>query len=268
MAVGMIENFFARIGAPFVRMYEKIGDFGKFVEFQFALIPLYFKRPHRIREFFLQMDSIGIGTLGVILLTALFTGMVEAIQLYHGFHQFNAENFMGYTIFVSISRELGPVFAALMLTSRAISAMAAELGTMRVTEQIDAIETLAVDSKKYLIIPRILATTISLPLLVIVFDFVGNVSAYLISTEALGVNPVSYQNMIQQYLEFADIGTGVLKAFVFGFLISSIGTYLGYIARGGARGVGQATTAAVVYSAITIFAANYFLSSLFLFLDW
>ncbi len=268
MMTGMIENFFARIGAPFVRMYEKIGDFGRFVEFQISLIPLYFKRPHRIREFFLQMDSIGIGTLGVILLTALFTGMVEAIQLYHGFHQFNAENFMGYTIFVSISRELGPVFAALMLTSRAISAMAAELGTMRVTEQIDAIETLAVDSKKYLIIPRILATTISLPLLVIVFDFVGNVSAYLISTEALGVNPVSYQNMIQQYLEFADIGTGVFKAFVFGFLVSSIGTYLGYIARGGARGVGQATTAAVVYSAITIFAANYFLSSLFLFLDW
>ncbi|WP_300365561.1 ABC transporter permease [Hydrogenimonas sp.] len=268
MAVGIVENFFGWIGRPFLQLYRSISDFGRFVEFQIGLIPLYFKPPYRIREFFLQVDGIGIGTLGVILLTALFTGMVEAIQLYHGFHRFNAENFMGYTIFVSISRELGPVFAALMLTSRAISAMAAELGTMRVTEQIDAIETLAVDSKKYLIIPRILATTISLPLLVITFDFIGNISAYLISTEALGVNPVSYQNTIQQYLEFADIGTGVLKAFVFGFLISSIGTYLGYIARGGARGVGRATTAAVVYSAITIFAANYFLSSLFLFLDW
>ncbi len=268
MSFGFIETFFSWIGAPFLRLYEQITGFGRFVEFQFGLIPLYLKRPYRMPEFFQQMNSIGIGTLGVILLTALFTGMVEAIQLYQGFHQFNAENFMGYTIFLSISRELGPVFAALMLTSRAISAMAAELGTMRVTEQIDAIETLAVDSKKYLIIPRILATTFSLPLLVIVFDFVGNVSAYLISTEALGVNPVSYQNMIQQYLEFSDIGTGVLKAFVFGFLVSSIGTYLGYFARGGARGVGQATTAAVVYSAVTIFAANYFLSSLFLFLDW
>jgi len=132
----------------------------------------------------------------------------------------------------------------LMLTSRAISAMAAELGTMRVTEQIDAIETLAVDSKKYLIIPRILATTVSLPLLVITFDFVGNVSAYLISTKALGVNPVAYQNTIQQFLEFSDIGTGVLKALVFGFLVSSIGSYLGYIAKGGARGVGIATTSA------------------------
>ncbi|BDY12148.1 MlaE family ABC transporter permease [Hydrogenimonas cancrithermarum] len=268
MAISWIEIFFAWVGRPVLHLYNRMADFGRFIEFQVGLIPLYFKRPYRLREFFQQMESIGIGTLGVILLTALFTGMVEAIQLYHGFHRFSAENFMGYTIFVSISRELGPVFAALMLISRAISAMAAELGTMRVTEQIDAIETLAVDSKKYLIIPRILATTLSLPLLVITFDFVGNISAYLISTEALGVNPVAYQNTIQQYLVFADIGTGVLKAFVFGFLISSIGTYLGYIARGGARGVGQATTSAVVYSAVTIFAANYFLSSLFLLLDW
>ena len=268
MALGWLENFFAWIGRPFVKMYDGVVRFGAFIVFQIGLIPLFFKRPWRVREFFQQMDGIGIGTLGVILLTALFTGMVEAIQLYHGFHRFNAENFMGYTIFVSISRELGPVFAALMLTSRAISAMAAELGTMRVTEQIDAIETLAVDSKKYLIIPRILATTVSLPLLVIAFDFVGNLSAYLISTEALGVNPVAYRNTITQYLQFADIGTGIIKAFVFGFLVSSIGTYLGYNARGGARGVGQATTAAVVYAAITIFAANYFLSSIFLLLDW
>ncbi len=262
------ESFFAMLGRPFVALYRSFDAFGTFLIFQAGLIPLYFKRPHRIREFFQQMDIIGIGTLGVILLTALFTGMVEAIQLYHGFHRFGAENFMGYTIFVSISRELGPVFAALMVTSRAISAMAAELGTMRVTEQIDAIETLAIDSKKYLIIPRILATTVSLPLLVGVFDFVGNASAYLISTYALGVNPVAYHDTITQYLTFADIGTGVLKALVFGFLVSSIGTYLGYNAHGGARGVGRATTTAVVYAAVTIFAADYFLSSIFLLLNW
>lgn len=266
--MSVIENFFALIGKPFMHIYDLMNGFGRFIQFQLSLIPLFFKRPYRVREFFQQMDIIGIGTLGVILLTALFTGMVEAIQLYHGFHRFGAENFMGYTIFVSISRELGPVFAALMLTSRAISAMAAELGTMRVTEQIDAIETLAVDSKKYLVIPRILATTVSLPLLVITFDFVSNASAYIIATQALGVNPVAYKNTIQQYLEFADIGTGVIKATVFGFLVSSIGTYLGYIAKGGARGVGIATTSAVVYSAVTIFAANYLLSSLFLLLDW
>ncbi|MRI58477.1 MAG: ABC transporter permease, partial [Epsilonproteobacteria bacterium] len=168
----------------------------------------------------------------------------------------------------SISKELGPVFGALMLVSRAVSAMTAELGTMRVTEQIDAIDTLAVDSKKYLIIPRVVATTISTPLLVIVFVFLGNVSAYLISTYALGVNPTEYKNTITTYLEFSDIGTGIIKAFVFGFLISIIGTYIGYFTRGGARGVGLSTTKAVVYAAMTVFAANYFLSSLFLFLDW
>jgi phospholipid/cholesterol/gamma-HCH transport system permease protein len=266
--MGLVEYFFSLIGTPFLTMFRKMEDFGRFILFQISLLPLFFKSPYRVKEFFYQIDVIGIGTLGVITLTALFTGMVEAIQLYQGFHRFGAESFMGYTIFVSISRELGPVFAALMLTSRAVSAMAAELGTMRVTEQIDAIETLAVDSKKYLIIPRILATTISLPLLVITFDFIGNISAFIISTQALGVNPISYQNTIEQYLEFSDIGTGVIKAFVFGFLVSSIGTYLGYIAKGGARGVGRATTSAVVYAAITIFAANYFLSSLFLLLDW
>jgi len=264
----IVESFFSSIGAPFLAIFKKMGDFGHFILFQTSLLPLFFKPPYRVKEFFYQMDVIGVGTLGVIILTALFTGMVEAIQLYYGFHRFGAENFMGYTIFVSISRELGPVFTALMLTSRAISAMAAELGTMRVTEQIDAIETLAVDSKKYLIIPRVLATTISLPLLVITFDFVGNVSAFIVSTEFLGINPTSYQNTIRQYLEFADIGTGIIKAFVFGFLISLIGTYLGYIAKGGARGVGRATTTAVVYAAVTIFAANYFLSSLFLLLDY
>ncbi|NPA30061.1 MAG: ABC transporter permease [Epsilonproteobacteria bacterium] len=266
--VAVIENLFGWLGAPFVRLYRSMEGFGAFLLFQMRLLPLFFMPPFRIGEFFRQVSVIGIGTFGVIFLTGLFTGMVEAIQLYHGFHRFNAENFMGYTIFVSISRELGPVFASLMLISRAVSAMAAELGTMRVTEQIDAIETLAVDSKKYLIIPRILAATISLPILVVIFDFVGNMSAYLISTQALGVNPVAYQNTITQHLQFSDIGTGILKAAVFGFLVSSIGTYVGYMTRGGARGVGRATTVAVVYAAITIFAANYFLSSLFLFLDW
>ena len=264
----IVENFFAVIGRPFMALYRSLEGFGAFMLFQMRLIPLFFRPPWRVGEFFRQVEIIGVETLGVILLTALFTGMVEAIQLYHGFHRFNAENFMGYTIFVSISRELGPVFASLMLISRAVSAMAAELGTMRVTEQIDAIETLAVDSKKFLIVPRILATTLSLPLLVVVFDFVGNLSAYLISTEALGVNPVAYQNTITQHLMFSDIGTGLIKATVFGFLVSAIGTYIGYHTRGGARGVGRATTRAVVYAAITIFAANYFLSSLFLYLDW
>lgn len=263
-----LENFFAIIGTPFVSMYRAIVEFGRFLLFQIALLPLFVKPPLRIKETFVQMDRIGIQSVGVISLTALFTGLVEAIQLFQGFHQFGADNFVGYTVFISISRELGPVFAGLMLTSRAVSSMAAELGTMRVTEQIDAIETLAVDSKKYLVIPRIVAATLSLPLLVLFFDFLANLSAYTIASLALDINPVAYQDTIQKLLDFSDIGIGIIKGFVFGFLVASVGTYMGYNAAGGAKGVGLATTKSVVYASITIFGANYFLSSIFLFLDW
>ncbi len=263
-----MESFLYYLGLPFVKFFEVLERFGAFLIFQAKLFPLYFTPPYRFKETLQQIEIIGVGSLFVISLTAIFTGLVEAIQLYHGFHKFGAESFMGYTIFVSISKELGPVFGALMLVSRAVSAMTAELGTMRVTEQIDAIDTLAVDSKKYLIIPRVVATTISTPILVVVFVFLGNVSAYLIATYALGVNPTEYKNTITSYLEFSDIGTGLIKAVVFGYLISIIGTYIGYFTRGGARGVGLSTTKAVVYAAMTVFAANYFLSSLFLYLDW
>ncbi|SMC09838.1 MlaE family ABC transporter permease [Nitratiruptor tergarcus] len=263
-----MEKFFYYLGLPVVNFYKILEKFGAFILFEIKLLPLFFKPPYRIKEILQQIEIIGVGSFFVIALTAIFTGLVEAIQLYHGFHKFSAESFMGYTIFVSISKELGPVFGALMLVSRAISAMTAELGTMRVTEQIDAIDTLAVDSKKYLIIPRVIATTISTPILVIIFVFLGNIAAYLISTYALGVNPTEYKNTITTYLEFSDIGTGIIKAVVFGYLISIIGTYIGYFTRGGARGVGLSTTKAVVYAAMTVFAANYFLSSLFLYLDW
>lgn len=266
--MALVENFFAFFGKGFFLFYDILVRFGAFIMFQVKLLPLFFMPPYRVSEIFKQMVIIGVSSSGVIALTAIFTGMVESVQLYQGFREFGAQDMMGYTIFISITKELGPVFGALMLTSRAISAMAAELGTMRVTEQIDALDTLAVNSKKYLIIPRIIATTISLPILIIMFDFLGNLSAYLISTYVLGVNPTAYENTISMYLNFSEIGSGIVKGFVFGFLISSIGSYIGYFTKGGARGVGKATTEAVVYSAVTIFAANYFLSSLFLILDW
>lgn len=264
----MIEGFFAAIGSPFVNVFRMLNDLGVFILFQMRVFPLLFTALSRLKLLFKQIELIGIGTIGVVALTALFTGMVEAIQLYNGFHDFGVESFMGYTIFVSITKELGPVFATLMLISRAVSAMAAELGTMRVTEQIDAIETLGVDSKKYLIVPRIIATTISLPMLVLVFDFVAISSAYFISTSVLSVNPHAYQDTIMRLGHFSDIGTGLIKAGVFGFIVSSIGTYIGYHTHGGARGVGLATIHAVVYSAVAIFVANYFLSSLFLYIGW
>lgn len=260
----MIFNPFFFIGNIFIKFYNNLNHFGKFIIFQFSLFPLLFKRPFRIKEIFNQLYIIGVETLGVILLTAFFTGMVMAIQLYSGFHKFGMESFIGYTVFIAITKELGPVFGALMLVSRAVSSMSAELGTMRVTEQIDAIETLGINSKQLLLIPRIIATTIALPILVIIFDFIGNLSALFISINMLDLNPVNYQNIIMENLHYSDIYSGIIKAFIFGYLVASIGTYIGYFTNGGAKGVGISTTKAVVFSAIVIFAANYFLSAIFL----
>ncbi len=264
----MIESALSFIGSPFLKFYQMIEKFGVFLLFQgvvWVRLAFFYKRMHLV---FRQIETIGFGTLGVVTLTALFTGMVEAIQLYNGFHKFGVESFMGYTIFVSITKELGPVFASLMLISRSVSAMAAELGTMRVTEQIDAIDILGVDSKAYLIVPRIIATTISLPLLVLWFDAIAVSSAYLISTNVLDVNASAYQDAIMRLGHFSDVGSGIIKAATFGFIVSSIGSYVGYHTSGGARGVGQATITAVVYSAVAIFITNYFLSAIFLFIGW
>ncbi|MBU1668738.1 ABC transporter permease [bacterium] len=263
-----METLFAFIGTPFVNFMKKMDKFGTFILFQLHLLPLIFKRPWRIKQIFEQIEVVGIGTFGVIFLTALFTGLVEAVQLYQGFSKFGAEGFMGYTIFISITRELAPIFAGLMLISQSISSMAAELGTMRVTEQIDAIETLAVDSKKYLIIPRIIATTIALPLLVLAFDAISNLSAFLMAWMVLDMNPTVYMDTIKQLLDFSDIGTGVLKGLVYGYLVGSIGAYVGYHTTGGAKGVGLSTTRAVVLASVTIFIANFFLSQTYLLLKW
>ena len=267
-----MQNFFAFLGKPSIRFFvnfsKALESFGHFFIFNLSLIKLIFKKPYRVKEILKEIENIGVNSFGVIGLTAVFTGLVEAVQLYHGFHKFGAESLMGYTIFVSITKELAPVFGSLMIISRSVSSMAAELGTMRVTEQIDAIDTLGVNSKKYLIIPKIIATTFSLPILIIYFDFLSNFSAYLIATDMLGVNAVMYQNTIITLLHFSDIGSGLIKALVFGYAISAIGTYIGYFTKGGAKGVGMSTTSAVVKAAVTIFVLNYILSTIFLFLDW
>jgi len=260
--------FFGLFGSPFVAVFKGLPAVGDFFIFYIRLFPLFFTPPYRIKEIVKHVETIGVQSWGVITLTAIFTGMIEAVQLYTGFKEFGAENFMGFTIFISITKELGPVFATLMVISRAISAMSAELGTMRVTEQIDAIEILGIDSKKYLIIPRVIATTISVPLLVILFDFLANGSAFIISTKVLDLNPIVYQNIIQQYISFSDIYTGIIKSVAFGFVIALIGSYIGYSTEGGAKGVGEATTKAVVLSSVSLFGVNYLFSSLFLFMGY
>lgn len=268
LLLGSIEKLLALIGTPFMFLFSLTTKLGEFCVFNVRLTMLAFKKPFRIKEIFYETERIGIDSGSIIVLTAIFMGLVQAIQIYQGFHKFGMENMMGYTIFYALGKELAPVIAALMVTSRAVSSMAAELGTMRVTEQIDAIDTLAVDSRKYLVIPKIAAATLALPILTAIFNVVANVSSYIIAVTALDINPTSYLNTIKQYAEFSDYMTGLVKAGVFGFLISSIGTYCGYHASGGARGVGQATTVAVVASSVTILVADYFLASLFILLGY
>lgn len=257
----MITKLLYYIGRLIINFIKGLGDF---TIFQLSVIKRIFKPPFRFKELIEQIKFMGYGSLGVIFLTSFFTGLVEAVQLYNGFHKFGVEDFMGYTIFVSVVKELGPVFTALMVISRGISAYAAELGSMRVTEQIDALEVMAVDSKHYLIVPRILATVISLPLLIVFFDAVANIGAYIISVYSLDVNGYAYLENIRQFAEIRDINEGLIKGLVFGYIISAIGTYIGYNTTGGAKGVGQSTTKAVVYSSVSVFVADYVLSAFFL----
>ncbi|MDR2905079.1 MAG: ABC transporter permease [Helicobacteraceae bacterium] len=268
----MFEKFLYALGKPFAAAARLIVAYliaiGAFTIFQARFLPIFFTPPLRHKLFARQIEAIGANSLVVVIMTAAFTGMVMSIQLYGAFHQFGAENMMGYAIFLAIGRELGPVFTALMLISRAASAMAAELGTMRVTEQIDAIEALSVNSKAYLIAPRVLAAFISAPILVAVFDLVANYCAYALASYALGVNPTAYMRTIYAYAQVGDFLQGCVKGLVFGYLIAAIATYIGYHAKGGAKGVGLATTQAVVSASVALFLANYFLSSLFLLLNW
>ena len=264
----MIEKFFFLIGSVVLKTFDMfIISLGKFTIFHLDVLRLFFVKPFRYKEIMHQIEFIGVNSFLVIFLTAFFTGMVEAIQLYNGFHKFGIENFMGYTIFISICKELGPVFATLMVISRAVSAMAAELGTMKVTEQIDALDVMAVNSRQYLIVPRMMAMLISLPILILMFDTIANIGAYLVSVNVLDVNATAYLDTIKQLVQFKDFTQGIIKGVVFAYLIAAIGTYVGYHTRGGAKGVGKSTTLAVVLASITIFIADYLLSAIFLFLD-
>ncbi len=210
-----------------------------------------------------QLVEIGYFSLPVVGLTAIFTGMVLALQSHTGFARFEAESAVATVVVLSVTRELGPVLAGLMVAGRISAAMAAEIGTMRVTEQIDALSTLSTEPYKYLVVPRLVAGVISLPLLVLVADAVGVFGGYIIGVYKLGFNPHSYLANTWEYLEPMDVISGLVKAAVYGFLVALMGCYHGYHARGGAQGVGAATTNAVVSASILILTFNYLLTAFF-----
>ena len=218
--------------------------------------------PYYMRQILRQFWEIGYLSLPVVGLTAFFTGMVLALQSYTGFSRFNAENAIASVVVLSITRELGPVLAGLMISGRIGAAMAAEIGTMRVTAQIDALITLSTNPQKYLIAPRLLAGVVVLPLLVLVADTSGVFGGYIVSVYRLGFNPASYLKQTFDFLQLGDVTSGLIKAAAFGFIISLMGCYHGFNSKGGAIGVGKATTSAVVSASILILIANYFLTAL------
>ena len=202
-------------------------------------------------------------SLPVVALTAVFSGMVIALQSYTGFSRFNAESAIAGVVVLSVVRELAPVLAGLMVAGRVGAAMAAELGTMRVTDQIDALGTLSTNPMKYLVAPRLLAGTIALPLLVVVADIIGVAGGFLVSTVKLGFNPSAYLVSTANILTWNDVVAGLAKAAVFGFIVALMGCFNGYRSQGGAQGVGAATTNAVVAASILILAFDYVMTELF-----
>lgn len=255
----MVVKAIDAIGKTTINFCNGAGSLALFV--YHAIIAL-FTTPLKLRKVFNQMNYIGVQSLTVVLLTGGAIGAILAFESYVGLHKFGAERFIGTLIFLSMAREFGPVVTAIMVTGRSISAMTAEIGTMRITEQIDALKTLSINVQQYLIVPRILATTIILPFLSLFCTLFGVMAGYIISVYVLNINAETYMEAVREYSELADITRGILKAGVFGFLISSIGCYRGYITGGGARGVGLATTQSVVFANVTIFMADYILSSL------
>jgi phospholipid/cholesterol/gamma-HCH transport system permease protein len=209
------------------------------------------------------MVDIGYYSLPVVGMTAIFTGMVLALQSYSGFSRFSAEGAVATVVVLSMTRELGPVLAGLMVAGRIGASMAAEIGTMRVTDQVDALTTLSTNPFKYLVTPRLIAGLTMMPLLVLVADIIGVFGGFLIGVNKLGFNPANYLTQTFEFLEVKDVISGLTKAAAFGFVISLMGCYHGYNSRGGAQGVGTATINAVVSSLILILILNYLITEMF-----
>jgi phospholipid/cholesterol/gamma-HCH transport system permease protein len=248
------------LGRTFLNGLESVG---RFALFAFRAVVIGLQPPYYPRLMLKQMVEIGYYSLPVVGMTAIFTGMVLALQTYTGFARFNAETAIPNVVVISICRELGPVLAGLMVAGRIGAAMAAELGTMRVTEQIDALTTLSTNPFRYLIAPRLIAGLTMLPLLVAVADVIGVFGGYLVSIYKLGFNPGTYLKNTVDFVEFLDVFSGLVKAGVFGFIIALMGCYHGFHSHGGAQGVGKATTNAVVTASILILIANYIVTELF-----
>ncbi len=255
-----IEQFLRALGKPLVKFIISLGQLSLFIvkSLYHALTP-----PFYFKNFLRQVMDIGFYSLPVVGLTTVFAGMVIALQTYSGFSSIGAEQAVANVVLISVTRELAPVLSALMVAGRIGAAMAAEIGTMKVTEQIDALVTLSTNPFKYLFAPRLWAGLFVLPLLVLFGDVIGVFGGYVVGVYKLGFNPANYINATIENLEMIGIISGLTKAAVFGFIIALMGCYNGYKSKGGAQGVGEATTNAVVSASILILIFNYIITEIF-----
>jgi phospholipid/cholesterol/gamma-HCH transport system permease protein len=250
----------AGLGRSTMALLAAIGRMGLFM---LQTLAAMLRPPFYLREFGQALWIIGYNSLPVVGMTALFTGGALALQIYAGGSRFNAEEVVPSIVAIGMTRELGPVLGGLMVAARVASSIAAEIGTMKVTEQIDALVTLSTDPMKYLTVPRVLAATLAVPVLVGVGDSIGIFGGYLVGTGRLDFNPAAYLKNTADFLEMWDVTSGLIKGAVFGFLIALVGCYFGMNSGRGAQGVGRATKSAVVTASVLIFAANYLLTELF-----
>lgn len=254
---GVLES----VGLIFLRLFEQTGLWFRML---WRTIVSSVQPPFEFGEWFRQMVRVGVESVPVVFLTTMFTGMVFALETWSGFHRVHAENFVGSAVALSMLRELSPVLVGLMVTGRVGSSMAAEIGTMRVTEQIDALKALATDPVQYLFVPRVIAGLVMLPFLVVLGDALGIGGGYIVAVKLLGTNPVVYKQNTFQFIDMEDLWSGVLKAAVFGLILTLTGCVRGYYTSGGAEGVGRSTTQAVVSASLIILLADFFLTKLLL----
>ena len=258
----MIDALLRPVRAIGAALIGFVADLGGMTRMFCGSLLLVLRPPYRPHLIFKQMDFVGVGSFVIIAITGFFTGAVFTLQSNLAFRLFGAEGFTGATVALSLTRELSPVLAALMVTGRAGSAMAAELGTMRVTEQIDAMEVMAVDPVQYLVSPRVLASAVMMPCLCMTYNVIGMVGSWLVGVKYLGIDPNVFWRRVWLYVDPEDIWNGLIKAGVFGVIIAVVGCYRGFHAGGGPEGVGRATTSAVVIASVTILISDYFITSL------
>ena len=255
----MFANFIDIVGKKTIIACDIFGDVGLFV---YETFDSMFGSKIKFKKVFYQMNYIGVNSIGVVMLVGMTVGAAIALQSYIGLERFGATQFIGPIVYIGMTREFGPVFTAIMVIGRAGSAMTSEIGTMRITEQIDALQTLCIDTKQYLIVPRLIAGTFILPFLSIFCTMFGILAGYVVAVYVLGINPEIYYQAIIENVSISDITNGLIKATVFGFLLTVITTYKGFFAKGGAQGVGIAITQSVVYSILTVVVADYILTAL------